>query len=290
MKRIFYTLLSCVLLVSSGNLSAQTDSKKSDRKTNAKPTETKAAAPGKAIRGKEVTYKVGGVTCKGYIVYDAAVKDKRPGVLVIPEWWGCNDYTRKRADMLAALGYTAMAVDIFGEGRQAENPEEAKKLSGPFYTDPKLAKSRIDAAEKVLKELAETDAKRIGAIGYCFGGAMILNVAKEGADYKATVSFHGGLDGVPAAKGSVKGKILVCHGADDKFVSAGDVKKFRHNLDSVGAAYTFKEYPGAQHAFTNPASDANGKLFNLPISYNKKADKESWDEMTRFFKINLMGK
>jgi dienelactone hydrolase len=261
--------MTCAMFVSFANVNAQANAGKTD------------------IKGKEITYTSDGVTCKGYISYDAAVKGKRPGILVVPEWWGCNAYARKRADMLAALGYTALAVDIYGEGKQAETPEEATKLSTPFYSDPKLAKSRLDAAEKFLKAFAETNGEKIGAIGYCFGGSMVLNSAKQGADYKGAVSFHGGLAGVQAGKGDVKGKILVCHGAADKFVSADDVKKFRRNLDSVGVAYTFKEYADAQHAFTNRESDANGKKFNLPISYNEKADKESWEEMKRFLKVNL---
>jgi dienelactone hydrolase len=235
-----------------------------------------------SIRGEEVTYKSDSVMCKAYIAYDASVKGKRPAILVVPEWWGCNAYVRRRADMLAGLGYIAMAVDMYGEGKLAATPSEAQKLATPFYTNPKLGQTRLEAAERKLKEQQEANPGRVGAIGYCFGGAMVLDAAKMGADYAATVSFHGGLDGVPATKGSVRGRILVCHGADDKFVDADEVKKFRTNLDSLKINYSFRVYAGATHAFTNPDATANGKKFNIPIAYNEKADQASWAEMKQF--------
>ncbi|MCW3126552.1 MAG: dienelactone hydrolase [Bacteroidetes bacterium] len=265
MKNIFKFLLAGVIIMTSIGAYAQANTKTD-------------------IKGTEVTYTANGVSCKGYIAYDAAIKGKRPAILVVPEWWGCNDYTHKRADMLAALGYTAMAVDMYGDGKLAANPEEAQKLATPFYSDPALAKSRLESAEKKLKENVTTDGDKIGAIGYCFGGSMVLNAAKMGSDYKATVSFHGGLAGIDAAKGAVKGPILVCHGGADKFVSNEDVKKFRHNLDSVGVVYTFKVYANATHAFSDPDATERGKKFNMPIEYNEKADKESWTDMQAFLR------
>ena len=184
--------------------------------------------------------------------------------------------------MLANLGYIAMAVDMFGDGKTAANPQEAQALTKPFYQDPQLDKSRMDAAIDRLKEFPQTDPSKMAAIGYCFGGSVVLNSAKLGADLKGVVSFHGGLAGVPATKGLLKAKILVCHGADDKFVSAADVNTFRRQLDSIGADYTFKVYPNATHAFTNPNSTAVGKQFNMPIAYNAEADKNSWNEMKAF--------
>ena len=159
-------------------------------------------------------------------------------------------------------------------------------MATPFYKDPKLGKTRIDAAEKKLKEYAEVDPDKIAAIGYCFGGSMVLNDAKMGADFKGTVSFHGGLEGVKATKGSVKGKILVCHGGADKFVNP-EVNDFRKNLDTAGVKYTIKVYENATHAFTNPEATANGKKFNMPIEYNEKADKESWEDMKQFLQTTL---
>ena len=238
------------------------------------------------LKSEEVIYMADGMPSKGYIVYDAAIKGKRPAILVVPEWWGCNAYTHRRADMLAELGYVAMAVDMYGQGAVALTPEDAQKMATPFYKDPKLGKTRIDAAEKKLKEYAEVDPDKIAAIGYCFGGSMVLNDAKMGADFKGTVSFHGGLEGVKATKGSVKGKILVCHGGADKFVNP-EVNDFRKNLDTAGVKYTFKVYENATHAFTNPEATANGKKFNMPIEYNEKADKESWEDMKQFLQTTL---
>jgi dienelactone hydrolase len=237
-----------------------------------------------SMKTEEIEYTADGVKMKGYIAYIPNEKNKLPIVLVMPEWWGYNDYAKMRARKLAELGYFAIVVDPYGDGKEAKNVEEAQKLSGPFYKDPLLGKARLEAAEKKAKTYPQADPRRVGAIGYCFGGAMVLNGAKMGMDFKGTVSFHGGLNGVPAAKGSVKGKILVCHGGDDKFVSANDVNTFRHNLDSVGVKYKFKVYEGATHAFTNPESTANGKKFNLPIAYNEVADNASWEEMRRFLR------
>ena len=197
-------------------------------------------------------------------------------------WWGLNNYTKMRARKLAELGYFAMAVDLFGDGKNATNPKEAQELTGPFYQNPQLAKDRLDAAIEKAKEFPQANPNSISAIGYCFGGGMVLNSAKLGTDFKAVVSFHGGLAGVPAVKGLLKAKILVCQGGSDKFVSKADGDEFKHKLDSIGATYTFKVYPNAMHAFTNPDATRLGKTINLPIEYNAKADKDSWDDMKVF--------
>lgn len=244
--------------------------------------ESGASTPAPRLKEEYVTYTSNGTTLKGYVVYDENIKGKRPAVLVVHEWWGLNDYAKMRARMLADLGYVAMAVDMFGDGKTASNPQEAQTLTKPFYQDPRLGKTRLDAAIARLKEFPQTDPSKMAAIGYCFGGSVVLNSAKLGADLKGVVSFHGGLAGVPATKGLLKAKILVCHGADDKFVSAQDVNTFRHQLDSIGADYIFKVYPGATHAFTNPNSTEVGKKFNMPIAYNAEADKNSWNEMKAF--------
>lgn len=235
------------------------------------------------ISGKEITYTLNGKTFKGYIAYNEAKKGKRPGILVVHEWWGCNDYVRMRARKLAELGYIAMAVDMYGDGKLAENPQEAQELSGEIYKDMQVLKNRMEAAEEKLKTYSQTDNNSIAAIGYCFGGSVVLNAAKLGMDFKGVVSFHGGLAGVKPDKNLLKAKILACHGEADKFVSREEVNKFRNELDSVGAKYTFKIYPGATHAFTNPAATKLGKKFNLPIAYNEVADKKSWNDMKIFF-------
>jgi dienelactone hydrolase len=236
-----------------------------------------------AIKEENVSFTLNGVTYKGFIAYDDIIKGKRPAILVVPEWWGLNDYTRMRARKLAELGYIAMATDLFGDGKVAANPSEAQNFTAPFYKDPTLVKALLDAALQKLKEYSQTDPSNVGAIGYCFGGYVVLNYAKMGADLKGVVSFHGGMGGVSVDKKLLKAKVLVCHGGSDKFVSQKDVEKFKHQLDSIGVENTLKIYANATHAFTNPDATATGKKFNMPIEYNAEADRDSWNDMKMFF-------
>ena len=236
-----------------------------------------------ALKEEIVSYTSEGTTMKGFVVYDTNIKGKRPAVLVVHEWWGLNDYIKMRARKLAELGYIAMAVDMYGDGKIANNPDEAKTMAGAFYGNPQLSKSRFEAAYNKIKEYSETDGNKIMAIGYCFGGSVVLNAAKLGVDLRGVVSFHGGLAGVPAKKELLKAKILVCHGGADKFVTDKDISNFKHELDSIGAQYTFKVYANATHAFTNPEATAIGKKFNMPIEYNAEGDKNSWNDMKNFF-------
>ena len=239
------------------------------------------AAP--VIKEMTVSYKrIGNVVLKGFIAYDDNIKGKRPAILVVHEWWGLTEYPKMRVRQLAAMGYFAMAVDLFGNGKTAANPKEAQELAGPFYKDPKIIKTQMDYALQKVREYPQVDAANIAAIGYCFGGFVALNYAKMGADLKGVVSFHGGMGGVPVDKKLLKAKILVCHGASDKFVAQKDVDAFIHQLDSIGADPTLKIYANATHAFTNPVSTENGKRFNMPIEYNAAADKESWNDMKLF--------
>lgn len=234
------------------------------------------------IKGVEASYISNGVKCKSYVAYDASIKAPRPGILVVPEWWGCNEYARKRARMLAELGYIAIAVDMYGDGLIAKDPTQANELASQFYENPSFANQRLDAAISKLKEFPETDHGNIAAIGYCFGGSMVLNAAKMGMNFKAVVSFHGNLQGVPATLHSTKSAMLVCHGGADKFISSEDIKHFKSNLDSMSVPYTFITYPNATHAFTNPDATKVGLQFKLPIKYNPVADKKSWSDMKAF--------
>jgi dienelactone hydrolase len=188
-----------------------------------------------------------------------------------------------RARELAKLGYVAMAIDVFGNGKTADNPDSAGKLATPFYQNPKEAKARIDAAIAKIKSYRQVDSTQIAAIGYCFGGGVLLNTARLGDELKGVVSFHGGLLGTPANKDLLKTKLLVCHGGADPFVPEKDVTQFKKQMDSIGADYTLKVYPGAVHAFTNPNATEVGKKFNIPISYNAAADSASWNDMKVFF-------
>ncbi|MCX6284153.1 MAG: dienelactone hydrolase family protein [Bacteroidetes bacterium] len=243
-------------------------------------SKTKASA----IKEETVTYKTDGITCTGFIAWDENIKGKRPVVLVVHEWWGLNDYAKMRTRKLAELGYFAMAVDMFGNGRIAADPKEAQECTRPFYNNPQLSKSRLDAAINKIKEFPLADPGNIAAIGYCFGGSVVLNSAKLGAVLKGVVSFHGGLGGAPVIKSFLKAKILVCQGGSDQSVSQHDVDAFRHQMDSIGADYTFKVYPNATHAFSNPDATMLGKKFNLPIEYNATADHDSWKDMEEFLK------
>jgi dienelactone hydrolase len=235
------------------------------------------------IQGKPVEYSTQGVVMKGYLAYDENGNGKRPGVLVVPEWWGLNDYARRRARMLAELGYTSLAVDMYGEGKVVTTPDEAGKLSSETMKNFDVAKARFMAALDFLKGQPTVDPNRIAAIGYCFGGGVVLNMARQGVDIKGVVSFHGNLTAVkPAQPGSVRAKILVLNGGADKFITPEQIEAFKQEMKAAGADFQFISYPGALHSFTNPDATGLGKNFNMPIAYNAKADKESWSEMKKF--------
>jgi dienelactone hydrolase len=237
------------------------------------------------VVGKTVEYKAGDVTLKGYLAYDNSIQGKRPGVIVIHEWWGLTDYPKKRAEMLAKLGYIALAADMYGDGRTVDNPGDAQKSAGESMKDVNLLKSKFLAAMDFLKQDEHTDVNRMAAIGYCYGGGVVLNMARAGVDLKGVVSFHGSLGTViPAEKGNVKAKLLVCSGAADKFISPKDVDAFKKEMKDAGANLKYVAYKGALHAFSNPDATDLGKKFNMPIAYDEKADKGSWSEMQKFFK------
>jgi dienelactone hydrolase len=239
--------------------------------------------PVKQIKEERISYTLDSLTMNAVVAYDAASDEKRPVILIVHEWWGLNDYAISRAKQLASLGYLAMAIDMYGNGQQADNPEQAGKLATPFYQQPAMAKARFDAALAKVKTLAQADTNQIAAIGYCFGGAQVLNMARLGSPLKGVVSFHGNLVGVPADKNNLKARVLVCHGDADPFVPATEVTQFKKQMDSIGADYSFKSYAGATHAFTNPNATAMGKKFSIPIAYSAAADSASWNDMKVFF-------
>ena len=245
--------------------------------------ETKSTTKEQKLKEENTSYTGDSVTMNAFVVYDENVEGTRPAVLVIPEWWGLNDYAKMRATELAKLGYIAMAVDMYGNGKIADNPDSAGALATPFYQNPQMAKARIEAAIAKLKTYTQADANNIAAVGYCFGGAMLLNVSRLGSELKGIVSFHGNLLGTPLNKDLLKTKILVCHGGADPFVPAAEAATFKKQMDSVGAVYTFKEYAGAMHAFTNPNATAMGEKFKIPIKYDAAADSASWKDMKEFF-------
>lgn len=237
------------------------------------------------IDGREITYKAGGTTFKGYLATEDHATGKHPGILVVHEWWGHNEYARKRARMLAELGYTALAVDMYGDGKQASHPEDANKFSSAVFQNMPAAKERFLAAMEVLKSQPGVDGTQIAAIGYCFGGGVVLAMARMGVDLDGVASFHGSLNTpAPAKKGAIKGKVLVLNGAADPFVKAEDISNFKKEMTSAGVDFKLVNYPDAKHAFTNPEADSNAQKFNFSaLQYNEVADRESWAEMQKFF-------
>jgi dienelactone hydrolase len=235
-----------------------------------------------SIREETVSYEADGKSYQSFVAYDDNVQGKRPVILVVHEWWGLNDYPKARARQVAAMGYMAMAVDMFGNGDTAANPQQAQQMATPFYANPQLARSGLDAGLSRLSAFSQADTSQVAAIGYCFGGNVVLNAAKLGAPYKGVVSFHGNLAGAPAKKDLLKASLLVCHGETDKFISEAEISGFKKSMDSIDANYTFKTYPNATHAFTNPAATETGRKFNLPIEYNAAADTASWNDMKIF--------
>ena len=234
---------------------------------------------------ERVNYSDGEIQMKGYLAYDSKIKTKRPGILVVHEWWGHNAYVEKRARMLAKLGYTAFALDMYGNGKNTEHPEDAGKFAGEVRTNMPAAEKRFMAAYKLLQTHKTVDKNKISAIGYCFGGGIVLEMARRGVDLDAVVSFHGSLGTAsPAKKGQVKAKVLVLNGESDPFTTAKNIADFKAEMKAAGVDYKFISYPGAKHAFTNKDADKYGKKYNLPMAYNAKADKKSWNEMKKLFK------
>ena len=236
------------------------------------------------IRTEDVTYTAGDANCQGYIAYDGAGGERRPGVLVVHEWWGLDDYIRGRARTLAEMGYTALAVDMYGDGQTAADPEGAGALMTSVLGDMEAGTARLRAAFDVLAGHPSVDADRVAAIGYCFGGAMVLHGARIGMDLKGVVSFHGSLGSFhKPAKGEVKARVLVCHGAADSLVSGEEIAGIKQEMADAGADFRFVAYEDALHGFTNPEATANGEKYGLPLKYDEAVDKRSWDDMQALF-------
>lgn len=234
-----------------------------------------------AIKTESVEYKHGDVILEGYLVHDDTATAKRPGVLVVHEWKGLGTHAKHSAEQLAKLGYVAFAVDMYGKGIRPKDNNEAATEAGKYKTDRALMRARINAGLDHLKSYPTVDASRTAAIGYCFGGLTVLELARSGADVRGVVSFHGGLDSPTPADGkNIKAKVLVLHGADDPFVPAADIAAFQDELRKAGVDWRMVYYGGAVHSFTNrEAGTDNSK----GAAYNERADKLSWEAMTAFF-------
>jgi dienelactone hydrolase len=232
----------------------------------------------------DVRYEHDGSTLNGLIAWDDASTEKRPGILVVHEWWGHNSYARSRAEQLATLGYVAVALDMYGDGKTAAHPKDAAAFSKSVMGNMDLMKGRFHAAQKLLNQHPLVDREATAAVGYCFGGSVVLHMARLGSDLRGIVSFHGSLGTQhPAQPGKVSPKVLVCHGAADKFVSDEQVAGFKKEMADAKADMTFKSYPDALHSFTNPGATAMGERLGIPIAYQETADRQSWADMKAFF-------
>jgi dienelactone hydrolase len=238
-----------------------------------------------AIQGKEIHYTAtDGSQLVGYYVYDDAIKAKRPGILVVHEWWGMNDYARRRATQLAKLGYAALAIDMYGEGKHTEKASEAMEMMHGVFNDASTSMIRAKAGLELLEAQPQVDTSKIGAIGYCFGGKIVLDMARAGMPLNAVVSFHGVLaTATPAKEGVVKAKILVQHGAADTMVPAADVTAFKAEMKAAHVPYEFIVYPNAKHGFSSPDADRLGQENKINVGYNATADRKSWHKMREFF-------
>jgi dienelactone hydrolase len=244
-----------------------------------------------AIQEEAVTYKDGDTVMKGFIVYDDASKARRPGIVVVHEWWGITKHTREEARKFAGQGYTAFVADMYGDARTADNPKDAGALSGAVRKDPAMMQSRFNAAKDTLSKHPTVDATRIGAAGYCFGGSVVLDMARMGSDLKGVAAFHAGLGaaGPAAAAGKVKSKVLVLNGEADPFIKPESIDAFKKEMAEAKVDYRYLSYPGAVHAFTNPEATEKGKQFNLPLAYHAEADKQSKAEALKFFSAVFKG-
>jgi dienelactone hydrolase len=234
-----------------------------------------------SVKTTTVEYKQGDTTLEGYLAWDDAKTAKRPGVLIVHEWTGLNDHMKQRAEMLAKLGYVAFAADIYGKGIRPATQPEAAKTAGIYKDDRPLMRARVRAGLDELKKQKLVDPQRIAAIGYCFGGTTVLELARDAADIRGVVSFHGGLSTpTPQDAKNIKGKVLALHGADDPFVKADEVAAFQDEMRKGGVDWQFVSYSNAVHSFTNKAA---GNDNSKGAAYNEKADRRSWEAMKAFF-------
>jgi len=242
-----------------------------------------------AIKEEPVTYTDGETTMKGFVVYDDATQAKRPGIVMVHEWWGITKHIHNEARSLAEQGYTAFIADMYGDAKTADNPKDAGALSSSVMKDPKVMEARFNAAREQLVKQPSVNPQRIGAVGYCFGGAVVLNMARSGADLAAVAGYHAslGLNTPAPAPGSVKAKVLILNGADDPFVKREQYDALKKDFDAAKVDYRIIEYPGAVHAFTNPEATELGKKFNLPLRYDAKVNEEAKAEAAKFFAADL---
>lgn len=238
-----------------------------------------------SIETKEINYSVNDTEYMGYLAYPEQIDAKLPVVLVVHEWWGHNAYARKRAEMLADLGYVAFALDMYGAGKVADHPDDAKKFMQEALSESNAISLRFEEAMRVVKKLEFVDPDNIAAIGYCFGGAVVLNMARAGKPLNGVVSFHGALaTKQPAVKGNVSARVLVLHGGNDAFIPEEQVAAFEDEMQQAEVDYELVTYDGVEHSFTNPDADRFADEHSMPLSYDEEADEDSWNRMQVFLK------
>ena len=236
------------------------------------------------ILTNRIEYMVGDASHQGYLAYDDEAGEARPGIVVVHEWWGLNDYIVRRAHMLAELGYVALAIDMYGNGRTAADPGEAGDLMTGVLNDMETGTAALRAGHELLLDQPGVDRERCAAIGYCFGGAMVLHMARIGLPLAAVASFHGALGSFHSADpGSIGARILVCHGAADTMVSLDDLEGFKTEMDAAQADYEVLLLDGAKHGFSNPEASVNGEKYGLDLAYSQQADDRSWAAMRALF-------
>lgn len=233
-----------------------------------------------ALKSESIEYKQGSVALEGVLVYDDAIKGARPGVLIVHQWKGVSDHERQQAEKLAHLGYAAFCADIYGKGIRPQTPQEAGAEAGKYKKNRALLRDRVNAGLETLRKQKGVDPRRIAAIGYCFGGTTVIELARSGADLAGVVSFHGGLDSPTPADGkNIRCKVLACHGADDPFVPVKDLEAFESEMRDSGVDWRLIKYGGAVHSFTDRKADGSMK----GAKYDEKADQRSWEDMKAFF-------
>jgi dienelactone hydrolase len=247
----------------------------------ATPPAAASPAPPAGVQTREFDYQQGDTVLQGFLAYPAG-KGQRPGVLVVHEWWGHNQHARNQAIRLAQAGYVGFALDMYGKGKLASHPSDAQAFMAEATKDATVLKARFDAALALLKKDPRVDGARVGAIGYCFGGAVVMGMARAGEDLQAVATFHGAIGtDTPAKAGTVKPRLLVLTGADDPMVGPDVVAAFKKEMDAAGARYEVVSFPGAKHSFTNPDADKAG----MPqLAYDAKADTESWARLLKLLK------
>jgi dienelactone hydrolase len=242
----------------------------------------------KPIETSEIHYKANGKDMVGYVARPKNLSGKAPAVLVVHEWWGQTEYPRKRAEMLAEQGYVAMAVDMFGQRAIADHPKTAGQFAGSVMKNAKEVATRFNAALKAVRARPDVDTAKVAAVGYCFGGSVVVEMAKQGADLAVVASFHGGLATPTKPKaGKIKAKVAVFNGGADMMVTPDQVKEFQDGMKQAKADLVFVSYPGAKHGFTNPQASMNGEKFGLPLAYDPEADQKSWTQLTEILNKSL---